>query len=172
MRMFTVIVFTLTVCGVHASAQIQERFLGVWRSQDPREGAVLDIRTNSIVVSDHGTNTPYRVKTGTNLLFGVMLESKGRQVEAKASYKFDEMFFYLGEKMYFVKKQAPPVKPNSEPDGAANGSQPFHSETNRTSSAVGSLSRGKRSGEGLIGKKWSERQDSKRCSNRLMDRLA
>ena len=138
MRTFTVILFTVTVCCVHASAQIQQRFLGVWRSKDPREAAILDIRTNSILVSDHGTNTFYRVKIGTNFLFGVILESKGHQVDAKASYKFDEMFFYLGEKMYFVKKQKSPVKPNSEPDGAANGSQPIRSETNRTSSAAGS----------------------------------
>src|ERR1017187_433344 len=116
MRTLTIILFTVAVCGVHASAQIQERFLGVWRSKEPREAVVLDIRTNSIFVSDHGTNTFYRVRTGTNLLFGVVLESSGHSVEAKASYKFDEMFFYLGEKMYFVEKQKSPVESHSEQD--------------------------------------------------------
>jgi hypothetical protein len=138
MRTFTAILFTVAVCSVHTSAQIQERFLGVWRSKDPREAAILDIRTNSIFVSDRTTNTFYRVKSGTNLLFGVILESRGHQVEAKASYKFDEMFFNLGEKRYFVKKQKSPANPNSEQDGAANGSQPIRSGTNSTPPASGS----------------------------------
>ena len=63
MRTFTAILFTVAVCSVHTSAQIQERFLGVWRSKDPREAAILDIRTNSIFVSDRTTNTFYRVKS-------------------------------------------------------------------------------------------------------------
>src|SRR5262245_43127366 len=98
MRTSTFILLVLMLVLVGASAQLQEPFLGVWRSKHPREPLSVRINTNSIVVRQAASNTIYAVKTGTNLLFGVILQSSGREVEAKASYKFDEMFLSIGSK--------------------------------------------------------------------------
>ena len=136
MRTSTLILLALILASTGASAQLQERFLGVWRSKDQHEPVSVRINTNSIVVREAGSNTIYAVRTGTNLLFGVTLQSSGHEVEATASYKFDEMFLSIGPKQYFLKKDNSPVSTNSQPRSAAK--QPFRAETNRTPSVPGS----------------------------------
>jgi hypothetical protein len=98
------------------SAQMQDRFFGTWQSQEGGRVFKVNISTNSMVVSDGNTNKVYRLMSGTNLLFGITLDSNGNQLQAKASWKSDEMFFYLGTNMYFLKKQQFADQPLSDSD--------------------------------------------------------
>ena len=61
---------------------------------------------------------------------GVLVTSDAPLKDSKTFHKMLEVFFVPSVQLFYAR--------SSEPDGAANGSQPFSSDTNRTSSAAGS----------------------------------
>ena len=94
---------------------------GEWEQRHTNEFNVVITPTN-IVISTSATQEIWQVTAGTGIITGLKVQRGDQKLEATGSVKFNEMYFSLGERRWFLRKAGsksivfpPGQEPNQPP---------------------------------------------------------